>query len=75
MRIKSTLLLMFVAGAMTCHAQRHPLNYNPNKFLGNITTMGQVRSDFDLYWDQLTPENETKWESIERNGSPFGGFF
>ena len=71
MRIKSTLLLMFVAGAMTCHAQRHPLNYNPNKFLGNITTMGQVRSDFDLYWDQLTPENETKWESSERSQGVF----
>ena len=62
---------MFVAGAMTCHAQRHPLNYNPNKFLGNITTMGQIRSDFDTYWDQLTPENETKWESIERSKGVF----
>ena len=43
------------------------LSNNPNKFLGNITTMGQIRSDFDTYWNQLTPENETKWESIERS--------
>ena len=71
MRIKSTLMLLLMAGAMTSQAQNHPLNYNPNKFLGNITTMGQIRSDFDKYWDQLTPENETKWESIERSQGVF----
>lgn len=37
-----------------------------NKFLGNITTRGAVRSDFGTYWNQITPENETKWESVER---------
>ena len=61
-------MLLLMAGAMTSQAQ---MNYNPNKFLGNITTMGQVRSDFDKYWDQLTPENETKWESIERSRGVF----
>ncbi|MBO7497540.1 MAG: endo-1,4-beta-xylanase [Salinivirgaceae bacterium] len=71
MRVKTTFLLLFMAGAMTGQAQNHPLNYNPNKFLGNITTMGQVRADFDQYWDQLTPENETKWESIERSPGVF----
>ncbi len=35
------------------------------KFVGNITTQGQVRSDFDMYWDQITPENEGKWGSVE----------
>ncbi len=38
-----------------------------NKFLGNITTGGQVRSDFMTYWNQITGENEHKWESVERN--------
>ena len=71
MRIRTTLVLLLMAGAMTSQAQNHPLNYNPNKFLGNITTMGQIRSDFDKYWDQLTPENETKWESIERSQGQF----
>jgi GH35 family endo-1,4-beta-xylanase len=33
--------------------------------VGNITTGGQVRSDFIQYWDQLTPENEGKWGSVE----------
>lgn len=35
-------------------------------FVGNITTRGQVRSDFIQYWDQITPENEGKWGSVER---------
>jgi endo-1,4-beta-xylanase len=35
------------------------------KFVGNITTRGQVRSDFINYWDQITPENEGKWGSVE----------
>ena len=35
------------------------------KFVGNITTNGAVRSDFIRYWDQITPENEGKWGSVE----------
>jgi GH35 family endo-1,4-beta-xylanase len=35
------------------------------KFVGNITTNGQVRSDFGQYWNQITAENECKWASIE----------
>jgi endo-1,4-beta-xylanase len=37
----------------------------PNKFCGNITQQGQVRSDFITYWNQITPENEGKWGSVE----------
>jgi endo-1,4-beta-xylanase len=37
-----------------------------NKFLGNITTRGSVRSDYGTFWNQITPENESKWESVER---------
>ena len=36
------------------------------KFVGNITTRGQVRSDFITYWDQISPENAGKWGSVER---------
>ncbi|HEX5056857.1 MAG TPA: endo-1,4-beta-xylanase, partial [Gammaproteobacteria bacterium] len=36
-----------------------------SKFVGNITTQGQVRSDFKQYWNQITPENEGKWGSVE----------
>ena len=35
------------------------------KFIGNITTNGAVRSDFATYWNQITPENEGKWGSVE----------
>ena len=38
---------------------------NAAKFVGNITTNGQVRSDFGQYWNQITAENECKWASIE----------
>ena len=38
---------------------------NAAKFVGNITTRGQVRSDFGTYWNQITAENECKWASIE----------
>jgi GH35 family endo-1,4-beta-xylanase len=38
----------------------------PDKWVGNITTNGSVRtSDFLKYWDQITPENEGKWGSVE----------
>lgn len=36
-----------------------------HKFVGNITTSYDVRSDFIDYWDQITPENEGKWSSVE----------
>ena len=34
------------------------------KFVGNITTGGQIRSDMGTYWNQITPENGCKWGSI-----------
>ncbi len=47
------------------------LNSNPDKFLGNITTNGQVNGagiEFATLWDQITPENETKWSSVQGGG-------
>lgn len=45
------------------------LNQNTCKFLGNITTSGQIQPNtgslrYEALWDQLTCENETKLESI-----------
>ncbi|WP_437580959.1 endo-1,4-beta-xylanase [Sorangium sp. So ce887] len=40
---------------------------SPRKFVGNITTNGAVRDDFIQYWDQITPELEGRWTSIERS--------
>ena len=48
---------------------------NASKFVGNITTRGQVRDDFGQYWNQITAENECKWQSVEgnRGNYNFGG--
>lgn len=35
-----------------------------SKFVGNIIA-GSVPSNFATYWNQVTPENSTKWESVE----------
>ena len=51
----------------TVHAQ---LSTNPDKFLGNITTRGQVEAgggvaSYYTMWNQITCENESKWASVE----------
>jgi endo-1,4-beta-xylanase len=45
------------------------------KYVGNITTRGQVHADFAGMWNQITPENEGKWQSVEatRNDMRWGG--
>jgi GH35 family endo-1,4-beta-xylanase len=48
------------------------LSTNPDKFLGNITTGWNNDMDtdgfiFSDYWNQVTPENATKWQSVEGN--------
>lgn len=46
------------------------LSSNPDKFLGNITTSYSVdygNEKFYTLWNQITPENESKWASIEGN--------
>ncbi|MBO7045512.1 MAG: endo-1,4-beta-xylanase [Prevotella sp.] len=67
--IKKTLVCMFGAGLMTTQASAQ-LSSNPDKFLGNITTRyqmdagGGVPKYYEL-WNQVTPENESKWGSVE----------
>jgi len=45
-----------------------------SKFIGNISG-NSVPSNFKTYWNQLTPENATKWESVEgsRNNMNWSG--
>ena len=64
MALMTCVMLMW---GMAASAQ---LNSNPDKFLGNITTDWPGSMDYDgfvfsEYWDQVTPENSTKWASIE----------
>lgn len=41
------------------------------KFVGNISTRGQIRPDFPTYWNQFSPENEGKWGSVQPNEGTF----
>jgi len=58
----SSALMCVVVAAGISQAQ---IAKGANKFLGNITTNGQVRSDFGSMWNQITGENEHKWQSVE----------
>ena len=58
---------------MTAYAQ---LSTNPDKFLGNITTRGQVEAgggvaSYYKLWNQITCENESKWQSVEGTRGSF----
>lgn len=54
----SMIALFGVSPATAAIADGH------NKFLGNIIA-GNIHNNFSNYWNQVTPENGTKWGSIE----------
>ena len=59
-------LLSLSAGAQSTKG----LSKNPDKFLGNITTRYQmdpsgISEKYYQLWNQVTPENESKWGSVE----------
>lgn len=61
-----TLVAASLFGVGIANAQ---LNKNTCKFLGNITTRGNIQPNagslrYEALWDQLTCENESKWGSI-----------
>ena len=52
------------------------LSTNPDKFLGNITTGYQMDAgngipQYYKLWNQVTPENESKWSSVQGNRNSF----
>lgn len=65
------LTALVLAALLNPTAARAQLSSNPDKFLGNITTSYQVdygKEAFHTLWNQITPENETKWASVEGAG-------
>lgn len=62
--LRSSAATLVLGGLLAASAQAQ-IAKGATKFLGNITTNSAIRSDFFSYWNQLTPENETKWSSIE----------
>jgi GH35 family endo-1,4-beta-xylanase len=61
---------LFALLVLCCIQAQAQLSSNKDKFLGNITTDWDNSMDYDGYvfsdyWNQVTPENATKWESVE----------
>ena len=68
--IKSIVLLAAVLLSVDADAQ---LSSNQDKFLGNITTGWPGSMDWDGfkysdYWNQVTPENGSKWGTVQGGG-------
>ena len=68
MKLKQSLLV--IAASLCILPASAQLSTNPYKFLGNITTRGNVEAGggvpkyYEL-WNQITCENESKWSSVE----------
>ncbi|MCX7984483.1 MAG: endo-1,4-beta-xylanase [Bacteroidetes bacterium] len=46
--------------------QAQPMAAGKSKFVGNVIRNGLlIRSDFGLFWNQVTPENAGKWGMVE----------
>lgn len=63
---------LWIASLMALSANAQ-ISTNPDKFLGNITTNGTVNpagipKTFHEVWNQITPENGSKWETVQRSG-------
>lgn len=66
-------LTLALSGILATGVQAQ-LSKNKDKFLGNITTGGSVdygNEKFYTLWNQITPENESKWSSIEGTRGSF----
>lgn len=71
MKYKKRMGILTCGLMMSSLVANAQLNSNPDKFLGNITTSGQIdwgAEKFYQLWDQITPENESKWASVQRSG-------
>ena len=65
--IKKIALVMAAASSLSLAA----LADGGAKFVGNITVNYAVRDDFGTYWNQITAENECKWESIDKGNGKY----
>ncbi|HEU4324295.1 MAG TPA: endo-1,4-beta-xylanase [Roseiflexaceae bacterium] len=62
-------LVLLVAAALvyTSLATHAPPSRAASRFLGNIYYGGREPVNFSRYWNQVTPENDGKWGSVERS--------
>ena len=60
------ITLMFSASALFSLPLNAQMASGHAKFVGNIFTLdNQVPTDFDVYWNQITPGNGGKWGVVE----------
>lgn len=72
--MRTIYYLTALVACLFCGEAKAQLSSNPDKFLGNITTSGSVdygNEKFYKLWNQITPENETKWDAIEPSRGNF----
>ena len=59
-----SIALIFVAAVLLGQPASAQMAAGKAKFVGNVTG-NSVPSNFGTYWNQVTPENATKWGSVE----------
>ena len=59
-----SIALIFGAAALFAGPASAQIAAGKAKFVGNVTG-SSVPSNFGTYWNQVTPENGTKWGSVE----------
>jgi endo-1,4-beta-xylanase len=60
----ATVLVLIISVFFFMQPAKVDAGLAKTKFLGNIIA-GSVPSNFATYWNQVTPENSTKWGSVE----------
>jgi endo-1,4-beta-xylanase len=63
-----SVVVVMLLFAVTSQAQ---IAKGANKFLGNITQSSSIPSNYLTYWNQITPENESKWGYVESTKGVF----
>ncbi|HEU5135239.1 MAG TPA: endo-1,4-beta-xylanase [Steroidobacteraceae bacterium] len=68
-----SVALILSAAALLAQPASAQMAAGKAKFVGNVTG-NSVPANFNTYWNQITPENATKWASVEgtRNSMNWG---
>ena len=65
MKLNAILFTILLFSGLTSAGQTtQPIAFGQSKFLGCAYSTPQA-TDFSKYWNQLTPENASKWGSVE----------
>src|SRR4249919_2713020 len=59
-----SFVFTFCAALLLCAQAGAQIAAGKPRFLGNVTG-NSVPANFGSYWNQVTPENATKWGSVE----------